>query len=42
MKLGIIGLSQSGKHTIFKALTGAREIEKEKRSKNMITRSGPL
>ena len=33
MKLGIIGLPQSGKLTIFKALTGARGIKSEERIK---------
>jgi ribosome-binding ATPase YchF (GTP1/OBG family) len=33
MKLGIIGLPQSGKLTIFKALTGARGIKGEERIK---------
>jgi GTP-binding protein YchF len=33
MKLGIIGLPQSGKFTIFKALTGARGIKSEERVK---------
>jgi len=33
MKLGIIGLPQSGKFTIFKALTGARAIKGEERIK---------
>lgn len=33
MKLGIIGLPESGKSTIFKALTGARGIKSEERTK---------
>ena len=33
MRLGIIGLPQSGKATIFKALTGARGIKGEERIK---------
>jgi len=32
MKLGIVGLPQSGKHTIFSALTGARGQEEQGRS----------
>jgi ribosome-binding ATPase YchF (GTP1/OBG family) len=33
MKIGIIGLPQSGKFTIYRALTGAREISGSERTK---------
>jgi ribosome-binding ATPase YchF (GTP1/OBG family) len=33
MKLGIIGLSQSGKFTIYKTLTGARGLSSSERTK---------
>ncbi|MBS1237979.1 MAG: ychF, partial [Deltaproteobacteria bacterium] len=37
MKLGLIGLPQSGKSTIFSAIAGARGEEKASRSDQLIT-----
>jgi hypothetical protein len=37
MKLGLIGLPQSGKSTIFSAIAGARGEEKVSRSDQLIT-----